>query len=339
MAATDTTTRRSVKPQAAVEPTVLRRELVFVTGKGGVGKTTVAAALALGASADGREAVVCELGAQTRLATTFGRTPPSAGTEIELERGLSSLSIDPDAALAEWITRNVGRAAAVVLSHSNAFDFLIAAAPGVRELVIMGKAWDLAKPAASDGKLVVVDGPSTGHAIALLQAPRTFSHLGRTGPVGRQASEIRDFLADPGRSAIVLVCTPAELPVTETLELAEAVEAVTGRPPDAVIANQVLPDRFDRREIDEIERVLGTCTDPSLHASEPAVRRAWHRAREQADELSRLQEHIAAPVVELPFLFVPALGPEELRALAVPLAAALGCMSCPIDRDDLPEAS
>lgn len=176
MAATDTTTRRSVKPQAAVEPTVLRRELVFVTGKGGVGKTTVAAALALGASADGREAVVCELGAQTRLATTFGRTPPSAGTEIELERGLSSLSIDPDAALAEWITRNVGRAAAVVLSHSNAFDFLIAAAPGVRELVIMGKAWDLAKPAASDGKLVLVDGPSTGHAIALLQAPRTFSH-------------------------------------------------------------------------------------------------------------------------------------------------------------------
>jgi anion-transporting ArsA/GET3 family ATPase len=324
MAPTATATRHAPQPQIAVEPTVLRRELAFVTGKGGVGKTTVAAALALGANADEREALVCELGAQTRLATTFGCTPPSAGTEIELERGLSSLSIDPDAALAEWITRNVGRAAAAVLSRSNAFDFFIAAAPGVRELVTMGKAWDLARPVVSDGKLVVLDGPSTGHAIALLQAPRTFSRLGRTGPVGTQASEVRDFLADPARSAIVLVCTPADLPVTETLELAEAIEGVIGRPPDAVIANQVLPDRFDRREIDEIERVLGTCTDPSLHALAPAARRAWWRARQQADELSRLHEHIAAPVVELPFLFVPALGPEELRELAFPLAAALG---------------
>lgn len=324
MAPTETATRRSSGPRAAVAPPVLRRELAFVTGKGGVGKTTVAAALALGASANGREAVVCELGAQTRLATTFGRTPPSGGAEIELERGLSSVSIDPDAAMAEWVARNVGRAAAAVLSHSDAFDLLIAAAPGVRELVTIGKAWDLARPAASDGKLVVVDGPSTGHAVALLQAPRTFSHLGRAGPVGKQAGEVRDFLADPGRSAIVLVSTPDELPVTETLELAEAIEGVTGRPPDTVIANQILPNRFERHEIDEIDRMLGASADPAVCAPGRAAMRASRRARKQAEQLSRLQEHIAAPVVELPFVSVPALGPEELRRLAILLAAALG---------------
>ena len=322
MPPTGTATIHSPGAQLA-EPTVLRRELAFVTGKGGVGKTTVAAALALGAIVDGREAVVCELSAQTHLASMFGRTPPSGGTEIKIERGLSSLSIDPDAALTEWITRNIGRAAATVLSRSNAFDLLIAAAPGVRELVTMGKAWDLARPADSDGKLVVVDGPSTGHAIALLQAPRTFSHLGRTGPVGRQASEVRDFLADPGRSAIVLVCTPAELPVTETLELAEDIEGVTGRPPDALVVNRILPDRFNRHEIDEIDRVVLTCRDPALRAWARTASRAWRRAREQAEQLSRLREHIGAPIVELPFLFVPALGPEELRGLATPLATAL----------------
>jgi anion-transporting ArsA/GET3 family ATPase len=308
----------------AVAAAVLQRELVFVTGKGGVGKTTVAAALALGSSGGGRDAIVCELGAQGCVATAVGRSPPSGGTEIELGPGLSSLSIDPDAALGEWIARNVGRAAAAVLSRSDAFEALIAAAPGVRELVTIGKAWDLARPARSAGRLVVVDGPSTGHAIGLLQAPGTFSHLGRMSPVGRQAGRVRDFLADPRRSAIVLVCTPSELPVTETLELAQAIEAVTGRPPDAVVANQILPDRFKRPEIAHVERALGTAADASLRPAARAAQSAWRRAREQAEQLSRLREHVVAPVVELPFLFVPALGRGKLDQLAVALAAALG---------------
>ena len=90
-----------------------------------------------------------------------------------------------------------------------------------------------------------MDAPSTGHAVGLLQAPTTFSRLGGVGPIGHEAAHIRDFLADPSSTAIVLVCTPSEMPVTETVELAAAIEEVTGRPPDAVIANQVLPDRFD----------------------------------------------------------------------------------------------
>jgi anion-transporting ArsA/GET3 family ATPase len=233
-------------------PPVLERQLVFVTGKGGVGKTTVAAALGLAAAASRRQAIVCELGGQAHLARVFARTPPAGGTELRLAPRLSSLSIDPDAALMEWIARNVGRPAAALLGRSHAFGYLVAAAPGARELVTLGKAWDLTRAGAAagaGGRLVVVDGPSSGHAVGLLQAPATFAELAPVGPVGRQAGEMRDFLADPCRSAIVVVATPEEMPVAEAFELAAAIEDVTGRPPDAVVVDQVLPDRFDEAEL------------------------------------------------------------------------------------------
>jgi anion-transporting ArsA/GET3 family ATPase len=302
---------------AAPALSVLQRRMAFVTGKGGVGKTTVSAALALAAVADGRSALVCELGARAQLARAFGRAAPRSGAEVELAPRLSTVSIDPDAALEEWLTKNVGRPGAALLSRSDAFRYFVAAAPGARELIGIGKAWDLTR----DGSLVLLDAPSSGHAVALLQAPRTFSRLGGPGPIGHQAANIRDFLADPSRTAIVLVCTPSEMPVTETVELAGAVEEATGRPPDVVIANQVLPDRFDEHEVELIDRALGASEDPRLRAAARPARRASARAREQEHQLGRLHAELALPVVELPFLFVAALGPHELRALSIVLAS------------------
>jgi anion-transporting ArsA/GET3 family ATPase len=270
--------------------------MAFVTGKRGVGKSTVAAALALAARTRGRRATVCDL----------------AG-------------LDPDAALAEWMTRNIGHAGAAVLAHSDTFRYFVAAAPGARELLTMGKAWDLTRPRRGrpSDRLVVVDAPATGHAIALLQAPRTFGRLDRVGPIGDQAGEIRDFLADPSRCAIALVCTPAELPVSETLELAEAVEDATGRPPDVVIANEVLPDRFSADEPEQLEAALDA--DPWLRAAIRPALTSWRRAREQETQLRRLAAELAVPIVRLPFLFVPALREQELRVLAahLPPAAAV----------------
>jgi anion-transporting ArsA/GET3 family ATPase len=295
--------------------------MVFVTGKGGVGKSTVAAALAMAAVGSRRPAVVCELGTRGQLARAFGRTPPRPGTELELEPGLCTISIDPDAALEEWMARKVGRPGAALLARSDAFRYFVAAAPGARELIGIGKAWDLTRPrgATPDGRLVVVDAPSTGHAVGLLQAPSTFSRLGGAGPIGHQAARIRDFFADPSSSAIVLVCTPSEMPVTETVELAAAIEEATGRPPDAVVANQVLPDRFDDEEIELIDDALSASEDSCLRAAAGPARMAWRRAREQEHQLGRLRAELAMPVVELPFLFVAALGPRELRTLAAAL--------------------
>jgi anion-transporting ArsA/GET3 family ATPase len=271
---------------------VLSCRMAFVTGKGGVGKSTVARALALAAAARGRRTMMCDL----------------AG-------------IDPDAALAEWMTRNIGRAGAAVLTRSETFRYFVAAAPGARELLSIGKAWDLTRPRRGRPKdrMVIVDGPATGHAIALLQAPRTFSRLDRVGPIGEQAAEIRDFLADPSRSAIVLVCTPAELPVSETLELAGAVEDVTGRPPDVVIANEVLPDRYSADETRRLEAALDA--NPCLRATLRPALSSWHRAREQESQLRRLTDGLTVPILRLPFLFVPVLGEQELRVLATHLAS------------------
>ncbi len=267
--------------------------MVFVTGKGGVGKSTMAAALAVAARARGRRAIVFE---------------PSG--------------IDRDAALAEWMTRNIGRRGAALLKHSDAFRYFVAAAPGARELVTIGKAWDLTRPGTGrpNDRIVVVDGPATGHAIALLQAPRTYSQLDRVGPIGRQAGQIRDFLGDPSRSAVVLVCTPAEMPVSETLELVVAVEEATGRPPDVVIANRVLPDRFDEDEVARIDDALSAGEDPWVRAAARHALTSWRRAREQETQLRRLRAGVAIPILELPFLFVPALGERELGVLAAHLA-------------------
>jgi anion-transporting ArsA/GET3 family ATPase len=267
----------------AAADSLLMGRMAFVTGKGGVGKTTVAAALWLLATARGRDAVACPLG-----------------------------SIDPDDALAEWMARNIGRAGAALLSRSDAFRYFVAAAPGARELISIGKAWDLTRDGS---RLVVVDGPSSGHAVGLLQAPFTFGRIDRIGPIGQQARQISDFLADPARCAIALVCTPHEMPVTETLELAAAIEAVTDRRADVVIANQVLPDRFDDDEIDCIEAALSNADDPCLRAACRQAIVAWRRAREQEHQLARLRAEAIAPIIELPFLFVPSLGLDELRTL------------------------
>jgi hypothetical protein len=174
---------------SAPAPSLLARRMAFVTGKGGVGETTVAAALALAAA---RPAVVCELGTRAQLARAFGCAPAKPGTEVELSPGLSAVSIDPDTALEEWMARDIGRPGAALLRRSDAFRYLVAAAPGARELIGIGKAWDLTR----DGRLVVLDAPSSGHAVGVLQAPRTFSRRAwrhREGPA--QVVDRPEFVA------------------------------------------------------------------------------------------------------------------------------------------------
>ena len=302
---------------AAMPPPALSaRELVFVTGKGGVGKTTVAAALGLVAARTGRATVVCELTGQERLARTFG-VRAGGGAERALAPRLDALTIDPDAALVEWIARNLGRPAAALLGRSQAFAYLIAAAPGARELVTLGKAWDLSQ--GPTGRLVIVDGPSTGHALALLQAPSTYADMAAVSPVGRQAADVRETLRDASRSAVVLVAAPTEMAVAETIELADGVERLLGRPPDLVVMNEMLPDRFTAGEVERVERLAGRSDDQHLRELARLVAVARHRARAQAELLWELRRGVAAPIAELPFLFVPALGRAELATLATML--------------------
>jgi anion-transporting ArsA/GET3 family ATPase len=173
--------------------TLLAADLVVVTGKGGAGKTTVAGALGLAAAALGRRVVVAEVAARDELSRALGGQATGPFVERVLADGLHHVSIDPQHAMEEYLVDQLpARALADVLVRSRLFTYLAAATPGLRELLTMGKVWELAQPerrtpGAAPYDLVVLDAPATGHGLALLDAPRTFADAARVGPIARQA--------------------------------------------------------------------------------------------------------------------------------------------------------
>jgi anion-transporting ArsA/GET3 family ATPase len=290
---------------------------VVVTGKGGVGKTTVAAALGLKAARAGKRTIVCELAEQERLATLFGQEVDGY-RERELEPGLFGISIDPERAKKEWLEYQLRSGTlAGLLGGSRIFQYLTAAAPGLTELVTIGKVWELAQlqrktPKAATYDVVIVDAPATGHGLALLRAPQTFSEVARVGPIHRQAGYIYGFLTDPRSTGILTVALPEEMPVNETLDLGERLKDELGMKMDRIVVNQVLPERFTSAEAEQLEKA----------GDSPAVRAAlteYRRTRVQRSQLRRLRRAADVPVSTLPFLFVPSLGHEELETLAAKL--------------------
>src|SRR5271165_1491760 len=170
---------------------LLDRELLVVTGKGGVGKTTIAAALGLLAAREGLRTIVVEVGDHSRLVDLFGSVPGAAGVERRLQEKLWSITIDPDRALLEWVQELGGRIPGRLLASSGTFQYFAAAAPGAKELFGMVKVWELAQGRrwqrrAAGYDLVVLDAPATGHALGMLRSPQTFGAIARVGPVASQ---------------------------------------------------------------------------------------------------------------------------------------------------------
>jgi Anion-transporting ATPase len=306
---------------------VLERELVFVTGKGGVGKTVVAAALALGAARQGRRTIVCEVAGAARAPALLGRSPGRPGAETVIEERLAITTIDPLAALEEWAGRALGsRRVANMLAGSNTFAAFIHAAPGARELITITKAWELGRPAGERWRrgvpaydLVVVDGPASGHGLAMLRTPRTFEHIARVGPIAAQARAVAELLSAPVRSALLAVALPSELAVAETLELDRRATAELGRGFDHVVANMVLPQRFSAAEVAAVQVAAGRQA-PASHA----VREQHNLAGDQASQLRRLRRHLGVAVTTLPFVPGSRLHPQDLAHFGAHLAARLG---------------
>ncbi len=309
------------------------RRLIFVTGKGGVGKSTVAVALGQAAAARGLRTIVAELAAQRRVQSAYDREGEPF-TEVELAPGLFTISVDPQRAMEEYLQVKTG-ALAGMLTQSRLFGAFAMATPGMRELLSIGKIWELAQlerrtRGAAPYDLVIVDAPATGHGVGILRTPQTFANIARVGPIASQGATIARTIADPGFTAVVAVSTAEEMPVSETIEAAQAL-AADGLSLSGVVVNAVYPDRFAEAELPRLHELADDATDGSgtvARAAVAAARTALSehlRAARQRAQVARLQAALPeVPLVELPYRFTPALDPEGLEALAGRLAVAIG---------------
>ena len=270
----------------------------MVTGKGGVGKTTVAAALGLVAARRGQRTIVAEVARRDDVSRALGG---EGIQEEELAPGLHHVSIDPERAMELYLTDQLPSALAELLSSSRTFTYLAAATPGMRELLTVGKVWELAQedrraPGATPYDLVVLDAPATGHGVAILSAPRTFARTARVGRIARQGRTIDAMVTDPARTGVIAVARPEEMPVTETLSMQDALREEVGLDVGLVVANAVLPQRFSAAEAVALEAAPD---GPEVRAA----RHAGARARAQRTQLRRLRRGARAPVATLPFVF------------------------------------
>ena len=311
---------------------LLQRKLLFVTGKGGVGKTTIAAALALLGSQHGKKTLACEIDAKGNMADFF-ETVPTGYQPREVQPKLFAMSMDTEASLDEYLRLQLRLPALARIGPlARAFEFVATAAPGVREILTVGKpVWEVRE---GNYDLVVVDAPASGHIVSQLAAPQAINELVQVGLVRQQTGWLLEVLGNPALTGLVIVTTPEEMPVNETIELAGRVEDETDVDLSAIVVNRVLPELFGRQE----EMVFEELREPAMAAAlseaaggpaEPvleAARLAVTMRRTRAGHLQRLRSLVdpALPLLYVPYLFARTHGLRATRQIAEALSAELG---------------
>ncbi|MFN2490598.1 MAG: ArsA family ATPase [Actinomycetota bacterium] len=315
----------------------LAPKILIVSGKGGVGKTTVTAALALVAARRSRKVCIAEVDRKGTLPKLFGASKLDYEPS-ELLPGIWGLNIAPDKALEEYLgvqyhMRRISR----VLTHSHFIDYIATAAPGLKDILVLGKVWYLEQGRAGGGSThdfdtIVVDAPAAGHMRTFLSAPAGLSDAVRVGPIRRQSEWLLAMLRDARRSRIHLVTLAEEMPVAETLETSEALSGPLHMHQGVTFANAVYAEQLTRAQDNELqqmsvdgppERLMLGAKQAGLKLDEEDVvellaHARFLRARRsiQQRHLKNLRKGLDPAVVELPFLFSAGLELPDIEMLA-----------------------
>ncbi|MGH7893170.1 MAG: ArsA family ATPase [Candidatus Binatia bacterium] len=303
--------------------TLFARRLHFVVGKGGVGKTTVTAALARLFVRRGRRTLAIEMDTSGRLPAVLG-VGASIGAPTVVEPGLSVVSIDGRAALEEYLglVIPVKRLLSTVFS-SRIYQYFVAAAPGLKELMTVGKVWyeatrrDGTRPAWD---VLVVDAPATGHGLQYLRMPQAARETFGAGLVQREATRVVELLQDPATTAVHLVTLAEDMPVTETLEAHAQIAGALHLPVGAVVVNRMHGRHFDP----DVLAQLGRAADQAQGAERTLLAGVAERAIEEggwaainAQQVERLRTALGhVSIIELPYLFAEEFGGTELDVLS-----------------------
>ena len=301
-------------------PGLGQRRVVLVSGKGGVGKTTISVALALAAAKQGKRVLLCETQGASRVPGLFGK--PSKGYEpTQIATNVHALSITPAAAIEEYVLLQLHfQRLYKMVFRNRVMGPFVDAVPGLHDLVQLGKVWfaerdtHLGRPRWD---LIVVDAPATGHGLTMFGAPRAMMDLTVAGPFYENAKQIADLIEDTQRTALLLVAIPEEMPVRETIELYSRLGPMQGLV-GGVVLNEVRPAPVSAAVLDTARPSF---TDPA-YASVLAAIASEQRAVSRQDDARRRLAELAIPA-ELPFLYRRDLRRADFDGFADRLGALL----------------
>ena len=305
--------------------------VLVVAGKGGVGKTTMSAALAKMAAGAGKSVLIVELEGKSGITGAFGGredlgyeemllAPARPGGAGRMTGSVRARRLTPDDALMEYLEQHGLRRVSKRLAHSGVLDVVSTAIPGIRDVLVLGKVKQLEREAVAD--LIVVDAPATGHAITFLTSASGLVNAARGGPLRTQAQDVVDLLSDPARCRVILVTLPEELPVSETIESAYTLEDKAGVQLGPVIVNACDPEPAGlARPAPEVASAAGATLEPGhLAALEEARRFRLARHAVSAEQVERLRRDLPLPQLLVPALETEHIGAAETERLAEALA-------------------
>lgn len=296
--------------------------VAIVSGKGGVGKTTTSAALAVAASRAGRNVLLVEIEDREAFAPIFGLAKLAYEPQL-LAPNLTGMTVEADEALVEYLQQFWGiPRLSRALVRSKAVEFATNTAPGLRDILLIGKVKE-AERRRRDGRhvfdLIVIDAPPTGRLPRFLDAPRAIVELVRGGPIRRQAQGVLDMVVNPRRCQVVLVTQPEEMPVRETAEAADLLEKM-GISLGPVVVNGVWPEvrGLGRDAAATLRKEAGALalSDDAIAALAGVAGAQQRRARNQRAAIAELGKELPLPHVELPYLFSERIARAEVDTLA-----------------------